>query len=159
MNLIHSEKMRNEILDRLEGDNDEKALADLTLSIVKQLDMSAKGVQKPIGDEVKWKGASVFMEQLVDVGTQAGVIDIDQEGIKRAAGDAVGRYMKEGIANGTITEDQMREAYKIIKTKNPDKQVMFDPAGTPGVEKSPTKIPITSPGPVIQQGAGVLRGK
>ena len=147
MKLIHSPEMQDTILSRLEGDQDVKALSDLSLQIVNRLDasMGQSGVQ--VGYDTKMKGLSVFMTQLIEVGAAAGLVDVGEKEIQAASGDAVGRYMKEGLAKGTITEDEMREAYKVIQQNNPDQTVMFDKEGTPGVNKTATKIPSTSPKP------------
>ncbi len=162
MQLIHSDKLSGEIIKRLKGDNDIAALGDLTLKIIETLDNVMQSKNKKVNDEVKWKGATVFMSQLVEVGRAAKVLKIDDEGIKEAAGMAVGQYMQNGVANGTITEDQLKESYNIIKANNPGETVLFDPAQTPGKEESATPIaktggvlagstpvPATSPGPTM----------
>lgn len=147
MKLIHTPAMSAEVVKQLKGDNDIEALSNLSLRVIDSLDVSAKGTLGKIPDEIKWQGAAVLMDQLVQVGKAAGVMDLNEQQIKEAAGNAVGKYIQRGIGDGSITEDQLREAYKIIQANNPGQQVMFDPSQTPGVADSSTPIPRTSPGP------------
>jgi len=147
MQLIHGKQMQGEIRKALKGESQEdvKGLANATVRVINQLDTSNPG--KPVDDEVKWKAASVFMDQLVEIGTRFELLKIDAEGIKAAAGQAVSLYMEQGLKSGKITEEQLRDAYKFIQTQNPDKPALFDSNETPGRNKNSTPIPVSSPGP------------
>ena len=92
-------------------------------------------------------------DQLVQVGETSSVAEYSDQEIKEAAGLAVGSYMKRGISDGSITEDQLREAYRVIQANNPGKKAMFDPSQTPGVGDSTVPIPMTSPRPSALGGA------
>lgn len=153
MQLIHSDEMSKLIVDTLRNQDDVTALADLTLKIVDRLDASMEGSKHKVSEETIFKGATVFMDQLVQVGKASGTIEAKEEDIKKAAGIAVGNYIKNGLASGKISEDKMRETYKAIMAKNGGKPVLFDPSQTPGVRDSTVPIPMTSPKPSALGGA------
>jgi len=109
MRLIHSEQTRDMVLRRLQVGEPVNAVADATLNIILQVERDAENKGIPVDDDIKAAGASELMSQIIEVGETAGIFEMDEQQIKDAAGQAVGKYFQQGIDSGKIPIEKLQQ--------------------------------------------------
>jgi hypothetical protein len=87
------------------------ALAQTTVTIVGQLDDSAREAGKPISDDVLYHGGLDVLQELAEVADAAKIHDYTQEEMTGAFAQAVDMYRQKAIADGRTTDDTLKQQF------------------------------------------------
>lgn len=87
------------------------ALAHAGVTIVSQLDDSARQAGKPISDDVLYHGGLDVLQELAEVAQAAKIHDYSEEEITGAWAQAVDMYRPKAIKDGRTTEDTLKQQF------------------------------------------------
>lgn len=121
--LIYSEdqQVRPEILQALqaaqggEANSAILALAQTTVTIVEQLDTSAREAGKPVSDAVLYHGGLAVVEELAEVAEAAQIHDYSEEDMTGAFSQAIDMYRPKLIESGRTSEDELKAGFAEIQ--------------------------------------------
>lgn len=87
------------------------ALASAAVTIVSQLDDSARKAGKPISDDVLFHGGLDVVQELAEVADAAKIHDYSQEDITGAFAQAVDQYRAKAVSDGRTTDDTLKQQF------------------------------------------------
>ena len=96
MNLIHSEKTRDQILEQMNSEPGADGIARTLVMVMKQLDNQGQRVGLVLPEELKWQAGQELLTQLLEVAHASGAVeDLSPEFAEEVVVKAIDLYMGE----------------------------------------------------------------
>lgn len=89
-------------------------LAQTAVSIVTQLDDSARQAGKPVSDDVLYHGATAIVEELAEIAEAAQIHDYTEEEMQGALMQAIDLYRPKLIEDGRTSEETLKAQFDEI---------------------------------------------
>lgn len=106
--LIHDQKVTDTMLQGIEGsENPVPVIADTTLNLIKRLDAKAAETGIELEIELKAHAANLLMGELITIAESAGMPPLDDEQRYQVFSLAVSKYLKQAVASGEMSEDEL----------------------------------------------------
>lgn len=120
MNIIHDEKVSNDLLNRILKGNPVQAIAEATVDMVTRLSDSAAENNMALTNETLVHGSNILMGEIINMAEAAGMQKLTEEQRTQSYQLATSMFLDNSVKSGKITQEQLVQLGEETKKANPE---------------------------------------
>jgi uncharacterized protein YidB (DUF937 family) len=144
--LLYTENILDRVLKVLSSGNPIESVANVTVSIVGQVEKSIERTRDVVPDPVRVAGANVVMGELFEIGEKSGFFELSEEEKEACFAQAVSKWINEGVKRGTIDKKQLAEVMGSQVSQ-------LDPEERQKIDESLKRIDVAARGSIQKYGS------